>query len=71
MPPIEPKRWTSNSEAQRKLKELFDNGDISPTTDPKQIFRKHDVFNKHFELATFRLRFRKIRNERGASCINF
>ena len=67
MPPLEPRRWKADCEAQKFLEQLWDQGEISPSDKPEAIFNQYKEFNKHFELATFRSHLNKLRHKRGAT----
>ena len=59
-------RWTSTCDAQRLLEELYDNGNISSSDAPIDIYNRHDEFKKNYELSVFRTHFNMLRNKRGA-----
>lgn len=55
-------RLTKNSRPVQVLREKYENGDISDTTKPKEVWKSDPIFRAH-TLNTFRNCFNKIEND--------
>lgn len=57
------KRWNSNGDDAKLLRDLFRNGEITRDDAPKTIYDKYKQFFHHYDLGVFRTNLYRIREQ--------